>query len=33
VGLKVGEGVLDENDLVFAKEFLTWMKQAILMAK
>ena len=33
VGLKVGEGVLDANDMVFAKEFLTWMKQAILMAK
>ena len=32
VGLKVGEGVLDENDMVFARSFLTWIKQAIAMA-
>lgn len=32
VGLKVGEGVLDENDMVFARSFLAWIRQAIEMA-
>lgn len=32
VGLKVGEGVLDETDMVFARSFLAWIRQAIAMA-
>jgi hypothetical protein len=32
VGFRIGEGVLDENDLVFARSFLNWIKQAIAMA-
>jgi uncharacterized protein YceK len=32
VGLRIGEGVLDENDRVFARSFLTWIRQAIAMA-
>jgi hypothetical protein len=32
VGQKIGEGVLNENDMVFARSFLAWIRQAIAMA-
>jgi hypothetical protein len=33
VGQRIGEGVLDENDKVFAQTFLSWIEQAIIISR